>query len=151
MSHIAELALAFPDASLLEAVLAKFPVDIRRDSKMNITRGGQRFATQQDVLPLVAKCRDSGEELGFRRRPLTAEEHAALVDKSESRRGVRPPSDCLVPVGDMFYGGLADTFGKGLGRLRAEYYAEGLRRTLGRRSAVTVTETADEILVEASL
>lgn len=151
MSHIVELALVFTDQAALESALAEFGVTVERNIHMKTTRKSQHFATERDRLPLVVAGIANGEMLGFRERDLTDAEREGLVDKSESSRSVRPATRGLIPVGDYYYGGIEKTFGKRLCKLQGRYYAESLRRTFGRATRITVTETDQEVFVEADI
>lgn len=148
MSHIAELSMIFTDEDCLRQALADMGVEYAENTMLEATKGGQRFSTERDVLPIVARCADN-EMLGFRRRTLTESERAGLTDASEARG--RAPSEGLIPVGDLYYGGVAETFGDNLCELQAAYYAENLRRTFGRRTKITVTRNKTNVVVEATV
>jgi len=143
MSHVVELGLVFADQPSLEKALAEFKVQLRKNVEVK-----RVYATQFDnafgVVPLVA-ITPCGEQLGFRKRELSKEERKQVTDQSES---VKPGTrDGLVPIGDLYYGGIEQTFGTNLYKLQAAYYKNLLKKTCSTLGRVTVKETKDSMVV----
>jgi len=151
MSHITKFAMVFTERDLFLRVLDDFDVDVDRDVRLKLTRGGQTFAkseTRKDTMDYVVTV-PGGEQLGLQMRQLSDTERSGMFDASENKG--RAAKKGLVPVGDMYYGGLTRTFGKGLCKLQAKYYEALIKRNLGRQVRVTTKNVDDEILLEVEV
>ena len=151
MSHIAKFAMVFTERDLLLRVLDGFDVDVDRDAKLKLTRGGQTFAnskTRNETMDYVVTV-PGGEQLGLQMRQLSDSERSGMFDASENKG--RAAKKGLVPVGDMYYGGLTRTFGDGLCKLQAKYYEALMKRKLGRQVRVTTKDVGNEIILEVEV
>jgi len=151
MSHITKFAMVFTERDLLLQALDEFNVEVDRDTRLEATRGGQVFDSEavRDATMDYVVTVPGGEQIGFQMKSLSDSERSGMVDSTETRSSVARKG--LVPVGDMYYGGLTRTLGQGLCKLQAKYYEKLMRRKLGRQVRVTTKDVGDEVILEVEV